>query len=212
MIKSEKGLIEKLRLNKSEARLMMLLEEVNLKFKAEFRMQEIFQIENLLKEHRQHKTFNRMFKDQARSVPHMFPRARTDKALLLDHNMISKTERHSDQKIMICKIAEVEATTTHKRSELNTDKKTDPEEVQLSKRSNKKSNNNSLNLKASDSKTTITCRAPTLTTTEELMIKLTNKKNQETVLHHSGRIDKEVNLETRRVSNSHLEIRVYFDV
>lgn len=62
MIKSEKVLIEKPKLSKSEARLMMLLEEVNLKFKAEFRMLEIFQTENLLKEFRQHKC-NRMFKE-----------------------------------------------------------------------------------------------------------------------------------------------------
>ena len=147
----------------------------------------------------------------------MFPRARTDKALHLDHSTISKTEKHSDQKITICKTtAEVEATTLDKRwdrrSELNTDKKTDPEEALLSKRSNKKINNSSLSLKASDSRTTTTCSNPTLTTTEELSSIRMNIKNRETHLLHSERIDKEVNLETRRESNSHLELQVYFDV
>ena len=67
MIKSEKGLIEKLRSNKLEAKLMMLLEEVNLKFKAEFRMPEISLTENRLKElkSKEHKQLkcNRMFKE-----------------------------------------------------------------------------------------------------------------------------------------------------
>lgn len=52
MIKSEKVLIEKLKLNKLEAKLMMLLEEVNTKFKAEFKMLETYQIENLLKDNK----------------------------------------------------------------------------------------------------------------------------------------------------------------
>ena len=92
---------------------MMLSEEVNLKFKAEFRMQEISLIENQPKEHKlkEHKC-NRMFKEQVKSVLLNNPRARTDKILHLEHLTISKTERLSDQKIMICKTAEAEATTT----------------------------------------------------------------------------------------------------
>ena len=95
---------------------MMLSEEVNLKFKAEFRMPEISLTENRPKEHKlkEHKQLkcNRMFKEQVKSVLLTNPRARIDKALHLEHLTISKTEKLSDQKIMICKTAEVEATTT----------------------------------------------------------------------------------------------------
>ena len=95
---------------------MMLSEEVNLKFKVEFRMPEISLTENRPKEHKlkEHKQLkcNRMFKEQVKSVLLTNPRARIDKALRLEHLTISKTEKLSDQKIMICKTAEVEATTT----------------------------------------------------------------------------------------------------
>jgi len=102
-------LIEKLRWNKSEVKLMMLSEEVNMKFKAEFRMPEISQTKNLLKEHKFNKCSNkRLFKDQM-SVPHMFPRAKIEITLHLENPTISKIEKLSDQMIMICKTAEVEA-------------------------------------------------------------------------------------------------------
>jgi hypothetical protein len=75
MIKLEKDLIEKHRLNKLEARLMTLSEEVSTKFKAKFKMLGISQIENQLKEFKLLK-----FKDQM-SVPNMYLRAKIDNPL-----------------------------------------------------------------------------------------------------------------------------------
>lgn len=88
---------------------MMLSEEVNMKFKAEFRMLEISQTENLLKEHKFNSRSNKqLFKDQM-SVPRTFQRAKIDRTLHLEKGIASKIEKLSDQMIMICKTAEVEA-------------------------------------------------------------------------------------------------------
>lgn len=197
---------------------MMLSEEVNLKFKAEFRMLGISLTENRLKEHKSKELkCNRMFKEQVKSVLLTNPRARTDKTLHLEHLTISKTERLSDQKIMICKTtAEVEATTMvakdkkwDRRLELNTEEKKIDQEEELNKKNNSKSNN-FLTPKALDKKWDLAITRKTLLTmtTEELLINMKDKKrdkNRETVLRHSGMTETEVNLEAKRVLNLRLE-------
>jgi hypothetical protein len=211
-------LIEKLRSNKSEAKLMMLSEEVNMKFKAEFRMPEISQTENLLKEHKFNKCSNKpLFKDLM-SVPHMFPRAKIEITLHLENPTTSKIEKLSDQMIMICKTAEVEAImieTIDKKSDRRLDKNTEKKKTDQEEEVNKKNNskNNFLSPKGLDKKLEeiITRRTLAITTTEELMINMKDK-NKEIVLHLSGMTDKEVNLEAKRVLNLHLELQIYFDV
>lgn len=153
MIKWEKDLIEKDRLKQSEVKLMMLSEEVNMKFKQEFHKQEIYHKENLLKDHRLLKwtLFN---KDQT-SAPNMFPRAKTDKILHWEKATTFKTEKLLDQKITTCKTAKVAAITKQEKREFNTQWiKTDQEEEEknLFKRNNNNKSNNSLNLKVTDNK------------------------------------------------------------
>ena len=199
---------------------MMLSEEVNMKFKAEFRMPEISQTENLLKEHKINKCSNKpLFKDLM-SVPHMFPRAKIEITLHLENPTTSKIEKLSDQMIMICKTAEVEAIMietidkkSDRRLEVNTEEKKTDQEEEVNKKNNNNSKNNFLSPKAIDKKLEeiITCRTLPITTTEELMINMKDK-NKEIVLHLSEMTDKEVNLEAKRVLNLHLELQIYFDV
>merc|ERR1712195_26883 len=120
------------------------------------------------------------------------------------------------QKIMTCKTLEAEAISkeiTDKKPELNTEeKKTYQEEVLNLNKKNNNSNNNSLNPKALDKnlKEKITCRALLNMIIEEpmqipVMISMKDKK-KEIVRRLSGMIDKEVNLEVKRVLNSPLEL------
>ena len=225
MIKWEEDLIEKVKLKQSEAKLMTLSEEVNMKFKREFHKQGIFHKENLLKDHRLLK-WTLSNKDQT-SAPNMFPRAKTDKILHWEKATIFKTEKLSDQKITTCKTAEVVATTKQEKREFNTQWiKTDQEEEEknLYKRNNNNKSNNSLSLKVTDNKRSdkkqlkeevTTCKAQPITTTEEHSKQLMKDKievKKETALLLSEMIDKEVNLEARRVLNSHPEHQINFDV
>jgi len=201
---------------------MMSSEEANMKFKPELQMLEISLTENLLKEHKPLRCnkCSKFNKDQL-SVPNTFLRAKIDKPLHLENHTISKTEKLSDQKIMTCKTLEAEAISkettdkkTDKKLELNTEeKKTDQEEeLNLNNKKNNNSNNNSLNPKALDknSKEKITCRALLNMIIEELMqipvMTSMKDKKKEIVRRLSGMIDKEVNLEVKRVLNSPLEL------
>ena len=153
----------------------------------------------------------------------MFPRAKTDKILHLEKAIIFKIEKLLDQKITTCKTAEVVAITKQEKREFNTQWiKTDQEEEEknLCKKINNNKSNNSLNLKVIDNKRldkklkeeVTTCKAQLITTIEEHSKQLMKDKNKEIALLHSEMIDKEVNLEARRVSNSHLEHQINFDV
>jgi len=84
----------------------------------------------------------------------------------------------------------------------------------LNKKNNNNSKSNSLNLKALDKKVEvkIICRTLHSMITEELMRNMKDKMNREIVHRLSGMIDKEVNLEAKRVLNLHLEFQIYFDV
>mgnify|MGYP001249567420 CR=1 FL=1 len=115
------------------------------------------------------------------------------------------------------------AITKQEKREFNTQWiKTDQEEEEknLCKKINNNKSNNSLNLKVIDNKRldkklkeeVTTCKALLITTIEEHSKQLMKDKNKETALLLSEMIDKEVNLEARRVSNSHLEHQINFDV
>lgn len=84
----------------------------------------------------------------------------------------------------------------------------------MNKKNNNNSKSNSLNLKALDKKVKvkIICRTLHSMITEELMRNMKDKMNREIVHRLSGMIDKEVNLEAKRVLNLHLEFQIYFDV
>jgi len=94
---------------------MMSLEEVNTKFKPEFKMPEITLTKNLLKDNKLLKCkFNN--KDQL-SVPHTFLRVKIDKILHLENHTTSKIDELLDRKIMTCKTAEVEAISNKENSD-----------------------------------------------------------------------------------------------
>ena len=110
MIKLEKDLIEKIRLKRLEAKLTMSSEEVSMKFKLESQMLEKHQIENLLRDNRLLKSFNKDQISSQMSAPNTYLRAKIDNIRHLEKAMTFKTDVLLDLMIMTCKTTEVEAT------------------------------------------------------------------------------------------------------
>lgn len=98
----------------------MLLDEANTKYKAEYKMQEIYQTENQLKELKHLKSFN---KDPQALAPNTFQKAKTDRQVHLEKDTTFKTEELLDQMTMTCKTIEVEASISNKEMQDKEDNK-----------------------------------------------------------------------------------------
>jgi len=103
-------LTEKDRLKQLEAKLMTLSEEVKTKFKLEFQMLENNQIENLQRDNRLLKSFNKDQISSQMSAPNTYLRVKIDNIPHLEKVMTSKIDVPSDLMIMTCKTTEVVAT------------------------------------------------------------------------------------------------------